>query len=72
MAEVTLRRSAPELTAFSQLIDLAARGFEMKDAYDRRNEIRLGSRHNTQHRPVGQKEKEKNCAVTFPNILFGS
>lgn len=37
MAEVTLLHSALELTAFNQLIGLAARGFEMKDAYNRKN-----------------------------------
>lgn len=37
MVAVNLCHSALKLTAFNQLINLAAQGFEMKDAYNRRN-----------------------------------
>lgn len=73
MAEVTLCHSALELTAFNQLISLASQGLGMTDAYDRGEWMRAGrSRHitNTQQRDKGV--KEKNGAITFPNILFGS
>lgn len=69
MAEVTLCLFALKLTAFHQLIHFARQGFEMKGAHNRKNEAGTGAGR-TQRQTSGT--KEKNCAVTFPNILFGS
>lgn len=54
---------------FNQLIHFAPQDFEMKDAYRRETRVGAGT---TQTQTSGTKEKEKNCSVTFPNILFGS
>lgn len=56
----------------SQLINFAPQGFEMKDVYKKGGKgVRMGAG-TTQTETSGTKEKEKNCSVTFPNILFGS
>lgn len=44
----------------------------MKDVYKKGGRgVRMGAG-TTQTQTSGTKEKEKNCSVTFPNILFGS
>lgn len=69
MAEVTLCLFALKLTVFHQLIHFAPQGFEMKGAHKRRD---LAGTEAGRRQRQTRGTKEKNCAVTFPNILFGS